>query len=57
MYETIREAVKEPGRFSEISLSGGTDFSGEPPFSVEIDRYIRVLQAIGRNFTGRFPAS
>lgn len=55
VYETIREAVKEPGRFSEISLSGGTDFSGEPPFSVEIDRYIRVLQAIGRNFTGRFP--
>lgn len=55
VYETIREAVNEPGRFSEISLSGGTDFSGEVPFSVEIQRYIQVLQAIGRNFSGRFP--
>lgn len=54
VYETVREALKEPGRFSEIYLSGGTDFSGEPPFSEEIDRYIRVLQAIGRNFNGRF---
>ena len=53
--ETIQEALKEPGRFSEISLSGGSDFSGEPPFSCEVDRYIRVLQAIGENFTGRFP--
>lgn len=55
VYETIREAIREPGRFSEISLSGGTDFSGDPPFSQEIDRYIQVLQAIGRNFSGRFP--
>jgi hypothetical protein len=54
IYETVREALKEPGRFSEIYLSGGTDFSGEPPFSVEIERYIRVLQAVGRNFQGRF---
>ena len=55
MYETIRELLKEPGRFSEITLSGGTDFSGDPPFSVEIQRYITALQAIGRNFSGRFP--
>jgi hypothetical protein len=54
IFETVREALKEPGRFSEIYLSGGTDFSGEPAFSVEVERYIRVLQAIGRNFSGRF---
>ena len=56
VYETVREALKEPGKFSEIYLSGGSDFRGEPPFSVEIDRYIRVLQSIGRLFTGRFPS-
>lgn len=54
IYETVHEAIQEPGRFSEIYLSGGTDFSGDPPFSEEVDRYIRVLQAIGRNFSGRF---
>ncbi len=56
VYETVREAIWEPGRFSEIYLSGGTDFSGEPPFATEVERYIRVLQAIGRNFSGRFPS-
>ena len=33
VYETVREAIKEPGRFSEIYLSGGTDFGGGPPLS------------------------
>ena len=56
IYETVNEALKEPGRFSEIFLSGGTDFGGEIPFEEEIKRYIRVLQAIGRNFKGRFPS-
>ena len=54
IYETVREAIREPGRFSEIYLSGGTDFSGDPPFAAEAERYIRVLQAVGRNFSGRF---
>ncbi len=56
IYETVHEALKEPGRYSEIYLSGGTDFGGEPPFSQEVERYIRVLQAIGRNFSGKFPS-
>lgn len=55
IFETVREAIREPGRFTEVYLSGGSDFSGDPPFSQEIDRYIRALQAIGRNFAGRFP--
>ena len=52
--ETVEEALKEPGRFSEIYLSGGTDFSGKPPFSNEIDRYIRIFSAISRGFSRRF---
>ena len=54
VYETVQAALQEPGRFQEIYVSGGTDFSGDPPFSQEVDRYIRVLQAAGRNFHGRF---
>lgn len=54
--ETVEEAMKEPGRFSEIYLSGGTDFSGTPAFSNEVDRYIRVWQAIGESFSARFPS-
>ncbi|NTW84272.1 MAG: hypothetical protein HGB36_13080 [Chlorobiaceae bacterium] len=57
IYETVREAIKEPGRFSQINLTAGTDYSGEVPFEREVDRYIKVLQAIGRNFrTRRFPS-
>ncbi len=56
IYETVHEALKEPGRFSEIYLSGGSDFGGITPFREEIDRYIHVLQSIGRNFSGRFPS-
>lgn len=51
--ETVHEAWKEPGRFTEISISGGSDFSGDPPFSVEQERYIRVLHAVSRDFTGK----
>ena len=57
IYETVREALKEPGRYSQINLTAGTDYSGEVPFEKEVDRYIEVLQAIGRNFkTRRFPS-
>jgi hypothetical protein len=54
IYETVREVLKEPGRISEIYLTGGLDYSGEPMFENEVNRYIRILQAIGRNFKGRF---
>jgi hypothetical protein len=52
--ETVGEAFREPGRFSEIQLSGGMDYGGKETFDDEVDRYVRVLQAIGRNFEGRF---
>lgn len=54
--ETVRAALEEPGRFSELYLSGGTDFSGEPAFDNEVNRYIRVWQAIGEDFIDRFPS-
>ena len=57
IYETVHEALKEPGRYSQINLTAGTDYSGEVPFDKEVTRYIEVLQAIGRNFrTRRFPS-
>jgi len=57
IYETVQEALKEPGRYSQINLTAGTDYSGEVPFDKEVTRYIEVLQAIGRNFrTRRFPS-
>jgi hypothetical protein len=57
IYETVREALREPGRYSQINLTAGTDYSGEVPFDKEVDRYVKVLQAIGRNFrTRRFPS-
>jgi biotin synthase-related radical SAM superfamily protein len=55
--ETIKEALKEKGRFSAICLTAGSDFHGEIPFDKEIDYYIEVLQAIGENFaTDKFPS-
>ena len=57
LYETVREAIREPGRFSQINLTAGTDYSGAVPFENEVTRYVDVLQAIGRNFkTRRFPS-
>ncbi len=54
IYETVREVLKEPGRISEIYLTAGMDYRGEHFFDEEVERYIRILQAIGRNFKGRF---
>ena len=55
--ESIREALKEPGRFSFIHITGGSVLSGEEVFDKELDIYIDTLQAIGENFaTKKFPA-
>jgi SHS2 domain-containing protein len=55
--ETIKEALKEKGRFSAICLTAGSDFHGKKPFDKEIDYYIEVLQAVGENFTAKkFPS-
>ncbi|HEX9022888.1 MAG TPA: radical SAM protein [Geobacteraceae bacterium] len=55
--ETIREALKEPGRFTGICLTAGSVIKGEEIFDREVDYYIETLQAIGENFrTRRFPS-
>ena len=57
VYETVREALKEPGRFSQVMLTSGADPSGTQVFDDEVERQIEALQAIGRNFRGRRFAS
>ena len=55
--ETIREALKEPGRFTGICLTAGTDIRGTELFDREVEYYIEILQAVGENFaTRRFPS-
>jgi hypothetical protein len=55
--ETIREALKEPGRFTGICLTSGSVIKGETLFDHEVDFYIETLQAIGENFSSRkFPS-
>ncbi len=55
--ETIKEALKEPGRFTAICITSGSDFHGKDPFDKEVDYYIEILKAIGENFaTEKFPS-
>lgn len=55
--ETIREALLEPGRFTGICLTSGSNTNGREPFDQEVDYYIEILQAIGENFTTpKFPS-
>lgn len=55
--ETVHMALQEKGRFSQVMVTGGADPEGDTPFNREVDQYIRVLQAVGENFSGRrFPS-
>src|SRR6266545_3371554 len=55
--ETIRAALEEPGRYTGICLTAGTDFRGAELFDREVDHYVEILQAVGENFrTRRFPS-
>ncbi len=55
--ETIAEAIKQPGRFINIMISGGSILDGSKIFETEVDNYIEVLQTIGSHFaTPRFPS-
>jgi hypothetical protein len=55
--ETLREALKEPGRFTSMCLTAGSDTHGEEIFDREVDYYIEILQAAGRVFsTKKFPS-
>ncbi len=55
--ETVGEALKQPGRFANILLTGGSITHGAEAFDDEVDDYIEVLQAIGTQFESRrFPS-
>jgi hypothetical protein len=57
IYETTREAVKQPGRYMNIVLTGGSIPGADNSFEDEVQVYIETLQAIGANFsTRRFPS-
>jgi hypothetical protein len=51
--ETVAEALKEPGRFTAVFLTSGSDYRGKKPFDRELDLYIDALEAVGRSFAGR----
>jgi len=55
--ETVREAIRQPGRFTTIGLTCGSILGDGELFAEEVDIYIESLQAIGENFsTRRFPS-
>ncbi|MDP5240810.1 radical SAM protein [Uliginosibacterium sp. 31-16] len=55
--ETLAEAIKEPGRFTNLCLTAGSVIKGKEIFDLEVDFYIELLQAIGENFTTKkFPS-
>ncbi len=55
--ETVKTALKEPGRFTAVCLTSGSDFHGREPFDTEVEYYIDILQAVGENFsTKKFPS-
>lgn len=55
--ETVKEALKQPGRFANIFLTAGSVLSGKELLDDEVDLYIQILQEIGKLFcTERFPS-
>jgi hypothetical protein len=55
--ETVREALKEKGRFTAVFLTSGSDFRGKRAFDKEVDFYIEIMKAVGENFaTEKFPS-
>lgn len=55
--EVVREALKEPGRFSSVFLTSGSIVGGNRPFDDEVDYYIAILREIGKNFrTHKYPS-
>jgi len=45
--ETMREVIREKGRFVSVILSGGSILSGAEPFDDELEGYIAALKIMG----------
>ena len=57
VYETVHEALKEPGRYTYIKMTAGSILTGKELFDDELEMYIEILKAVGANFkTKRFPS-
>ena len=57
IFETVREAIEQPGRYTNVCLTGGSIPGPDALFKEEVQIYIETLQAIGANFsTRRFPS-
>lgn len=55
--ETVREALKQTGRFTSIFLTGGTILDGAELLDDEVEQYIQILQRVGSNFKEKkFPS-
>ncbi|MDY6243927.1 MAG: radical SAM protein [Lachnospiraceae bacterium] len=55
--ETVREALKQPGRFTAFNMSAGTILSGSELLEDELEMYITILQEVGKLFHGKvFPS-
>jgi len=55
--ETMRELIREKGRFVGVILTGGSIPSGAEPFDDELEGYIAALKILGEVFeTRRFPS-
>lgn len=50
MYETVNEALQEPGRWTGIRLTAGSDPGGSVPYENEVNEYIKVLKTLKRSF-------
>jgi hypothetical protein len=46
--ETLREALREPGRYTSMCLTAGSDTHGDDVFDREVDYYVEILRAAGR---------
>jgi hypothetical protein len=55
--ETAAAALREPGGYQSVFLTGGTVLSGKEPLDDELEMYMRVLKKVGALFGGRpFPS-
>lgn len=57
IYETIKMALKEKGRFSSLMMTGGACLSGDKLFQDEVDYYVSIFKKIAPLFkTHKFPS-
>jgi len=54
--DTIKQALKQKGRFASYHMTSGSTLSGKELFDDEVDLYIKTYQAVGKAFgTEKYP--